>query len=57
MLNPDISCLENSVDHDHHNVMVDYRLAYGFLQIMMVRHAVFNFSMNLTNEKHSLSED
>ena len=45
MLNPDISCLENSVDTDHHNVKVDYRLW------------VFNFRMNLTNEKNSFSED
>ena len=45
MLNPDISCLENSVDTDHYNVKVDYRLW------------VFNFSMNLTNEKNSFSED
>ena len=29
----------------------------GFLQIMMVRLAIFNFSTNFTNEQHSLSED
>ena len=45
MLNPGISCLENSIDSDHHIIKVDYRLW------------VFNFSMNLTNEKNSFSED
>ena len=29
---------------------------YGCLQIMMVRHRIFNFSTNLTSEKCSLSE-
>ena len=43
MLNPDISCLENSVDPDHHNVKVDYNRLW-----------VFNFSMNLTNKKKVL---
>ena len=32
-------------------------IGYGILQILMVRHVIFNFSTNLTNEKCSLSED
>ena len=46
MLNLNLYCLENSVDQDHHNVMVEW-----FLQIMMARHAILKFTKSLTNEK------
>ena len=29
----------------------------GFLQIIRIRHAIFNFSTNIRNENSSLSED